>query len=290
LPVAAVLLVGILSSLGAYLATQAWDELQRNEAFHLEAKAHVEQFADRLRRVVAQVQAVGQLYSAADDVTEQEFSAFLRPFLTQDRLLHSLYWAPRILDEGRDAFEAHARAAGQTDFTIRDWAAGALRPAERRPEYFPVDLVEPRAGHEPILGFDLGSEPLRRAALEQARDLGQPQATAQIHLIQATGHRADLLVILPHFQSGAPAETPEERRRSLLGFVLGVVRIADLMTSARAYLPVAGFDLLLRDTEVPGAAGLFGWYPSRGQQDAAPGPPPAHLEPGTLQQDRKSVV
>jgi CHASE1-domain containing sensor protein len=53
-------------------------------------------------------------------------------------------------------------------FEIREIdAAGQRRRAKERDRYYPVTYVEPLAGNEHIVGFDLFSEAGRKAAVEE---------------------------------------------------------------------------------------------------------------------------
>jgi len=57
-------------------------------------------------------------------------------------------------------------------------------PAARRAEYFPVYYVEPYAGNELALGFDLASNSARQAAINRSRNTGKLTATARVTLVQ----------------------------------------------------------------------------------------------------------
>lgn len=74
------------------------------------------------------------------------------------------------------------------------------------------------------MGFDLGSNPARLAALEQAADTGRAVATEGIKLVQETGTQAGFLIFIPVYRQEMPLTTVEQRRMALQGFVLGVFR------------------------------------------------------------------
>jgi CHASE1-domain containing sensor protein len=73
-------------------------------------------------------------------------------------------------------------------------AAAFRRTAcSRRPRawYAPIVYLEPfNENNRLAFGFDTASEPRRRAALEQARDSGQPAMSGSIRLVQETDARA----------------------------------------------------------------------------------------------------
>jgi len=131
--------------------------------------------------------------------------------------VQALAWDPRVTHDQRAALEARTRAEGFRDFTFTEEQTEGVRvPALEREEYFPVLYLESLKKNAPALGFDVGSEPRRRVALEKARDSGEPSATAPIRLAQEPGSQRGFVVFEPVYR-GQP-KTPEERREALLGF------------------------------------------------------------------------
>jgi diguanylate cyclase (GGDEF)-like protein/PAS domain S-box-containing protein len=102
------------------------------------------------------------------------------------------------------------------------WAGKAfhLRPAGERAVYAPLTLREP-AGDGADAGFDLLTDPLRRPALERARDTGGA-ALATI-AVQGSGSTAlappTVELYLPVYRSELPHATAEQRRLALSGYV-----------------------------------------------------------------------
>ena len=114
------------------------------------------------------------LYDASDDVTREEFATFVREALARHPSIRAMKWIPRVPAGARGAHEASGRAEGLPEYGIKDCLdQGRIVPAPRRAEYFPVFFVEPYEGNEGALGFDVGSHPARRAALDRAMETGQ---------------------------------------------------------------------------------------------------------------------
>lgn len=154
----------------------------------------------------------------------------------------------------REPFEAAAlgETPGAFRITERD-AQGRIAPAAVRAEYFPVHYVEPMVGNEEALGFDLASNPDRRAALEYARDTGEITATGPIHLVQKKTAQDSLgfLVLRPIYRAGAPHGAVEERQKGLLGFALGVFHMSRLIAPLRRIHEARGLDLRILDETTP---------------------------------------
>lgn len=233
--------VWLVTALG--IATSIW-------AFHLvaEHQQHTAQLAfeetasSRLlaveRKISATLEVVHSItgfYAGSAHVNRDEFRAFTARPLKRHSGIQALEWIPRVPAALRKEYEDTAQRDGFIGFRFQERSPeGRMVPASQRPEYFPVYYVEPLVGNEKVVGFDLASNPARKAALEKSRDDGEPVATARITLIQEKGTQFGFLVFVPFFSQSLPAETVEHRRESLLGFALGVFGIGDLVAQALA--------------------------------------------------------
>ena len=106
-------------------------------------------------------------------------------------------------------------------------------PHGDRALYTPVVHIAPFEGaNAKVLGYDMFSEPIRRAALEQARDSGEAMLSGKVRLVQESApvrKQAGTLLYLPVYHRGMPHSTPQERRAALQGYVYGAFRMSDLM-------------------------------------------------------------
>jgi len=123
--------------------------------------------------------------------------------------------------------EAHVRAMRQAGFTNYDiWPAGV------RDQYSGVVSLEPPAAdNQQAIGYDMFADPVRRDAMERARDTGRPALSARVTLVgQADGEPLPgFLMYVPIFARDLPRETIAERRQALRGFVFSPFRNRDLM-------------------------------------------------------------
>jgi signal transduction histidine kinase len=107
-----------------------------------------------------------------------------------------------------------------------------VHPDGDRELYSPVVYLEPFTGrNQRALGYDLLTEPVRRAALEQARDTNDAALTGKILLEQETDKdiQAGTLMFVPVYRRGMPVETVEQRRAAIYGWVSSPYRMNDLM-------------------------------------------------------------
>ena len=158
--------------------------------------------------------------------SQADFRALTAPLIARNRFIQALEWIPRVTAAQRQVREHVARAQGRPDFgfTERD-AAGHMVPEPSRATYFPVYYVEPVAGNRAAIGYDLGSNPARRAALLAAAASGRMTATERVVLVQETGHQYGVLLYAPVYRRSA--------RTTLRGFALGVFRIGDFIEAVQ---------------------------------------------------------
>jgi CHASE1-domain containing sensor protein len=111
----------------------------------------------------------------------------------------------------------------------------AIRPPGERAAYGPVTYLEPRSERNlKAHGFDMLSEPNRRAAMEVALDTGKPAITAKLKLASEAANSASFgfLLYVPVYRGGAVPDSVDERRALIKGFVNSPFRMEDLLKSA----------------------------------------------------------
>jgi PAS domain S-box-containing protein len=210
---------------------------------HLErsrAEAHFQQVAEqRLSMVGSNVSGALDTMSllasyfeatGSAGVDRRAFSTFVAPALAKHHYIQALEWIPRVEGPARSQYERLARDDGLHRFSFTEaQGAGAPVVAGTRDEYFPVFYVEPFAGNERALGYNLACNPVRLAALQEARDSGRVVATARVTLVQEKGNQYGFLVFAPVYKRPHPGSLLG-RRKALRGFALGVFRIGDFVS------------------------------------------------------------
>ena len=108
----------------------------------------------------------------------------------------------------------------------------AVRPPGERAIYTSVIYLEPfRDRNLRAFGFDMFSEPVRRVAMERARDSGKVALSGKVKLVQETseGVQAGTLMYVPVYRNDAAVSTVEQKRKALIGWVYSPYRMNDLM-------------------------------------------------------------
>jgi signal transduction histidine kinase/CHASE1-domain containing sensor protein/ActR/RegA family two-component response regulator len=109
----------------------------------------------------------------------------------------------------------------------------ARRINEARKEQIVILYLEPaNAPNKSAISFDMATEPVRRRAMEAARDSGNPTASGKVELVQErnlSSKQNGFLIYAPVYRNGAQLNSIEERRQALLGFVYSPYRIDDFL-------------------------------------------------------------
>ncbi|MDX8398660.1 MAG: EAL domain-containing protein [Gallionellaceae bacterium] len=91
----------------------------------------------------------------------------------------------------------------------------------------PFDIRNQRA-----LGYDMFSEPVRRLAMERARDLDESAMSGKVTLVQEIDKQvqAGFLIYMPVYRNDRPHLTLAERRANIIGWVYSPFRMGNLMS------------------------------------------------------------
>ncbi len=134
--------------------------------------------------------------------------------------------------------------------TERD-GQGRPVPADDRELYVPVAFVEPLAGNEEALGYDIASEPVRAATMERAMLSGTTAITRALHLVQDETEQPGALICAPVYYGALP-DSAAARRETIRGFAVGVVRYGDIVGTALGTLQPAGILISLLEESAGG--------------------------------------
>jgi diguanylate cyclase (GGDEF)-like protein len=167
--------------------------------------------------------------SSSPSVSRREWRDFIGHLQLEERFpgIQAIGYAEHVKPEELAAHAKRLRA------DIPDYE---LRPAGERPEYFPIVFNEPYAGRNArMVGFDMFSEPVRRASMERARDTADVAITGKLVLAGeslrggAQARQPGFVMYVPVFRREARALPPAARDAALAGFVFSPFRMHDLM-------------------------------------------------------------
>lgn len=116
------------------------------------------------------------------------------------------------------------RSEGFPEYTVK--------PEGAREFYSSIIYLEPFSGRNlRAFGYDMFSEPVRRLAMERARDTDAAALSGKVVLVQETGEavQSGSLMYVPVYRKGMPVNTVEQRRAAIYGWVYSPYRMTDLM-------------------------------------------------------------
>lgn len=166
------------------------------------------------------------MFDASESVTRKEWHGYVQRLLGDEHFngIQGLGFSAWIPAGQLAAHQARLRAEGFPDYTVR--------PEGKRDAYTSITFLEPFNGlNLRAFGYDMYSEPVRRAAMEQARDENQASLSGKVTLVQETTEnvQAGTLMYVPVYQKKLPIDTVEQRRAALLGWVYSPFRMGDLL-------------------------------------------------------------
>ena len=187
----------------------------------------VEGIRERVADYDRMLLGVRGLFSASRSVERDEFRNYFATLNIRKQYpgISAVAFVPWVTEPQKRQHVSTIRGEGFPEYTIH--------PAGEREHYAPVAYIEPFSGANlRAFGFDIASEPLRRAALERARDTNRATITERLVLVQDKGQKpqAGFLMLLPIYRNDTPQTTLAERRSNLVGWVNVVFRAEELMT------------------------------------------------------------
>ena len=203
-----------------FLKTSQWeydDSLNDFRQLSQHVNSQVQTKLDEQESLLEQMAGL-MLHDKNSTVTRDGFHRFVERSLIRFPMIQALEWAPMIDAPQRRQFEqAQRRQLPQFAILERD-PQGKLHPSGLRKSYYPVTYVEPLAGNQPALGFDLSSNPARLKAIVKAQQSGKVVISAPLKLVQERQQQTGVLLLL--------SVDPHNPRSAV---VLTVLRLGDFM-------------------------------------------------------------
>ena len=188
----------------------------------------------------AYLRAGAALLSTMDDVPADDFRRFVSELrLDADyRGADGIGWAPIVQPSEVAEYNATLGESGAARFELYPLPDGTA------PFAAPVTYLQPDTErNRRALGFNMYSEPVRRAAMDEARRTARPTATDKIVLLQEGDEQAPgFLIYMPVFEAGPGG-------RQLKGFIYSPFNAEDFLQSALQLEDAGAFGVRLYDGE-----------------------------------------
>lgn len=241
-------MAGVVVLLGAALTWMLFAAQRQSEDANaaLEFRAEAESTASALEEVLRRNSKLPQVAAAVVRVLPRMDGAIWHNFVQELQPFNSI---PGLVGYGVAEQVGAAAIGGYIERMTRETRRPfRIFPRGNRGPYWPVTYMEPESVAKAVRGFDPGAEPIRRRAMDHARDTGDVGMSGLI-AVGFTGedHPPPGFVMFQplYFGDKAPATTAE-RRGLLKGYIVCAFRfdalMAELVARTRGDLILALFD------------------------------------------------
>lgn len=182
----------------------------RRFAFAFACDQVVLEIKERLNAYALILRGGAALFAASKEVERDAWRAYVETLRAEGSVpgVQGIGFAQVIAENELASRIARIRGEGFSAYTVN--------PAGVRALYTAIIYLEPfRDRNLRAFGFDMVSEPVRRAAMEQARDSGEAALSGKVKLVQETGIdvQAGTLMYVPVYRNGMPRDTPTPRKQ-----------------------------------------------------------------------------
>ena len=221
-----VLAVGLLITAAATLYMKSSVEIIANVEFTADCNEIKNNILNRLDDHARILLSGAALFNASETVSREEWRVFNKAQKVEKQL-------PGIQGIGFSLLIPPTELSRHIKKIRREgFPQYKLRPDGDREIYSSIIYLEPFSGRNlRAFGYDMFSEPVRRLAMERARDTDTAALSGKVVLVQETDKevQAGTLMYIPVYRKGMPIQTIEQRRAAIYGWVYSPYRMNDLM-------------------------------------------------------------
>ncbi|MBA3590215.1 CHASE domain-containing protein, partial [Methylibium sp.] len=177
----------------------------------------------RINQPIYGLKGARGVFAASRSVERAEFRAYVesRDLPVEFPGVRAFAFAQRVLRKDLERFIALERADSEPHFDVH--------PRGDATELHVIKFIEPLPANRAALGFDLGSEAVRREAIDRAARTGEPTLTGRIALVQDGQQRPGFIYMLPLFRQGSDPVTQAQRKAALLGLLCAPIIVAEVL-------------------------------------------------------------
>ncbi len=245
-----------------------WRNAEQRElkAVQAEFTAETDAIAELLRQRLGYFELVARggvsLFASVDRPSAGQWQGYVDALDIADRYpdMLGLGYAPSLDRSELQTLQLGMRDAGQGFYVVR--------PGGVRGQYGPILYLEPRTpANREAVGYDMFADPVRQAAMAEARDAGAMRVTAPMELERDGGRRvAGVVLYVPIYRFGTPV-TLSARRAALQGWIYAPLDLGEFVdTALRTTQRHAA--LIIRDGTGGEAAVLYADHPELAGNDS----------------------
>lgn len=203
---------------------------QERSTFDNEVARTLDAVDQRIRTTTSLLRGAAGLFNAHEQVDARAFRAYVDTLDLRERYpgILGIGFTRHVPAAAVAQFEARVRASGMPEFRV--W------PAHPRDEYHSIEFLEPMdERNSAAIGYDMYTDPVRRAAMNAAREQGDITASGKVTLVQEIDEhkQSGFLLYMPVLAATRNEQAHAPRSRPLHGFVYSPLRMDDLLEGVR---------------------------------------------------------
>jgi diguanylate cyclase (GGDEF)-like protein/PAS domain S-box-containing protein len=266
-----VVAVGLLITSFAFQSAQSESNQAVRTYFDFrvrEAISHIELRVATYEQVLISSAA---LFKSSKLVERKEFKKYIESLHLEDKFpgIQGVGFSLIVPSAQKERHIAEVRREGFAEYSIR--------PEGERDPYTSIIYLEPFSDlNLRAFGYDMYSEPVRHAAMQNSLESGRPSLSGKVRLVQESGQneQAGFLMYIPVYRNDRPHTTLTERRENVIGWVYSVFRMNDFMAGWQGER-ATDLDIEVYDGEIVSADSLM--YGSAGSIMQHQSAPPEYL-------------
>ena len=245
----ATLVVALIITLLMWRAFDNSLKARSEEVYRDETKNISDSIIDRIHAHEHVLRGAAGIFSVKEDVSRTVWRHYVSALQLDENHpgILGIGFSKWLTPAEKDANVRQIRAEGFTEYSIR--------PEGKRPVYTSIIYLEPFDWrNQRAFGYDMYTEPLRRAAMDKARDENVATIAAKIILVQEIDKdkQSGMLMYVPVYRQGMPMDSVEQRRSAFIGFVYSPIRMNDFVSGTLTKLPRnIAFDISLIGSQTP---------------------------------------
>jgi two-component system, cell cycle sensor histidine kinase and response regulator CckA len=256
-PLWTVVVLGVLLSAAGFLSAQRVQTRRDEAAFERQITRFLDNFQRQRNGTEDVLLTLRAVFNQNPSLSRTQFREILRGLAIRTEAVQALVWAPRVGLSQRSAVEQAIQRDGFPAFQVMegDLVHAPLDLPQRaadRAEYFPVLYVEPFAGNENALGYDMASVEEVRTALETARESGAIGVSAPVQLPYQNAIRLGFVAAIPVYHPDLLPADAARRPEQLRGFVVAVFIGDEVMAALLKRMAGSNIEVMLLDVSKGG--------------------------------------
>jgi signal transduction histidine kinase len=229
-PAVAVALCLLVLTSGAALATSRSLERRQDQLLDERAALARSLVERRTNIYIEKLISTRGLFSAAADgiPTPREYDSYLGSQAIGQRIpaLQTLTFVQEVPESQRRAFLSRLRReTASSGLPYRE--IGGIQPPGRRDRYGVIAYVHPVFRNREAVGVDLLTDPVRRGAINRARDTARATSPAPVRLVQQPD-QLSVVLYLPIYAGLDQTPQPRDRARRFIGTLGTGINLRDV--------------------------------------------------------------